>query len=99
MVRILIVDDSIFQHSIIGAPIKGSMDKTMKKGTRNHPISNERSYKAISRVRSLGERPFAVMKGIFHAGHVMVTTVERVHVKNLFTCLSYYLYRMKRIIE
>ena len=84
-----------------GAPIKGSMDKTMKKATRNHPIStkDKRRNKAISRVRSLCERPYAVMKRVFHAGHVMVTTVERVHIKNLFTCFSYNLYRMKGINE
>lgn len=81
--------------------IKGTMDKTMKKATRNHPIStkDKRRNKAISRVRSLGERPYAVMKRVFHAGYVMVSTVERVHVKNLFTCFSYNLYRMKGINE
>jgi len=32
-------------------------------------------------------RVFAVLKRVFKAGHVMVTTVLRVRVKNLFSCL------------
>ena len=82
-----------------GSSINGSMDKTMKRATRNHPIStkDKRRNKAISRVRSLGERPYAVIKRVFHAGYVMVTTVERVNIKNLFSCFSYNLYRMNGI--
>ena len=84
-----------------GTPINGSMDKTMKKSTRNHPIStkDKRRNKAISRIRSLGERPYAVIKRVFHAGCVMVTTLERVHMKNLFSCFSYSLYRMSGICQ
>jgi len=82
-----------------GTTVRGSMDKTMKKATRNHPLStkDKRRNKAISRVRSLVERPYAVIKRVFHAGHVMVTTVERVNLKNLFSCFSYDLYRMSGI--
>jgi IS5 family transposase len=76
-----------------GTSINGSMDKTMKKATRNHPISTmgKRRNKAISRVRSLGERPYAVIKRVFHTDYVMVTTVERVNKKPL-SCFSYNLY-------
>lgn len=82
-----------------GTTVRGSMDKTMKKATRNHPLStkDKRRNKAISRVRSLVERPYAVIKRVFHAGHMMVTTVERVNLKNMFTCFSYDLYRMSGI--
>lgn len=82
-----------------GTSINGSIDKTMRKATRNHPIStkDKRRNKAISRVRSLGERPYAVIKRVFHAGVVMVTTIERVHIKNLFSCFSYNLHRMSGI--
>ena len=84
-----------------GATIRGSMDKTMKKATRNHPLTtkDKRRNKAISRVRSLVERPYAVIKRVFHAGHVMVTTVERVHIKNLFSCFSYNLYWINGISQ
>lgn len=80
-----------------GVKPKASMDKTMKRATRNHPLNekDKRRNKAISRVRSLGERPYAVMKRVFKGGHVLVTTLERVHVKTVFTCFAYNLYRLK----
>lgn len=73
-----------------------SMDKTMKRSVRGHPIStkDKRRNQAISRVRSLVERPFAVIKRVFRSGHVRVTTHLRVHVKNLFTCISYNLFNL-----
>jgi len=68
-----------------------SMNKTMHRSTRGHPLSikEKRRNKAISRIRSLVERPFAVIKRGFHAGHVMVTTVARTHVKNIFSCFAF----------
>ena len=69
-----------------GVKPNASMDKTMHRATRDHPLSckEKRRNKAISRIRSLGELPYAVMKRIFKGGHVLVTTIERVHVKNIF---------------
>ena len=37
--------------------------------------------KRISRKRCQGERPFAVIKRVFGAGHVLVTSLPRVRVK------------------
>jgi IS5 family transposase len=76
-----------------------SMDKTMKKAVRGKPLSikDERRTRAISRVRSLVERPFAVIKRVFRSGHVTVTTALRVHVKNLFVCFAYNLYHLVTI--
>jgi len=73
-----------------------SIDKTMKRSVRGKPIStkDKRRNRAISRTRSLVERPFAVIKRVFHSGHVMVTTHLRVHVKNLFACFSYNLFNL-----
>lgn len=73
-----------------------SMDKTMKRSVRGHPIStkDKRRNRAISRVRALVERPFAVIKRVFRSGHVRVTTHLRVHVKNLFACFSYNLFNL-----
>jgi IS5 family transposase len=71
-----------------------SIDKTMKRSVRGKPIStkDKRRNRAISRTRSLVERPFAVIKRLFHSGHVLVTTHLRVHAKNLFACFSYNLF-------
>jgi IS5 family transposase len=73
-----------------------SIDKTMKRSVRGKPIStkDKRRNRATSKTRSLVERPFAVIKRVFHAGHVMVTTPLRVHAKNLFACFSYNLFNL-----
>lgn len=86
-------------RAYFGTSPRASMDKTMKKATRNNSLSikDKRRNKAISCVRSLVERPFAVIKNVFHAGHVMVTTVKRVALKNLFSCFSYNLFRLHSI--
>jgi len=63
-------------------------DATMRRAVRGHPlgIRDRLRNRRISRKRAPGERPFAVIKRVFHAGHVLVTTVPRVHVKMLFAC-------------
>ena len=73
-----------------------SMDKTMRRAVRGKPLSekNKRRNRAISKVRGLVERPYAVIKRVFRSGHVMVTTHLRVHTKNLFTCFSYNLFNL-----
>jgi len=40
------------------------------------------------------ERSFAVLKRVFNTGHVLVTTVPRVHVKMVFACLCYNMLQM-----
>ena len=63
-------------------------DATMRRGVRGHPLSirDRLRNRRISRKRAPGERPFALIKRVLHAGHVLVTTVPRVHVKMLFSC-------------
>lgn len=77
-----------------GAPAKG-YDATMERATRYHPLSigNELRNKRISRKRSPGERPFAVIKTVFNAAYVRVTTVARVAVKMIFTAFAFDLYQ------
>ena len=74
-----------------GVKPQASMDKTMHRATRGHPLSikENRRNKAISRTRSLVERPFAVVKRVFHAGQLMITTIARVRVKNTFSCINF----------
>lgn len=74
-----------------GVEPRAAMDKTMHRATRGHPLSikETRRNKAISRTRSLVERPFAWMKRVVEAGHLMVTTVARVRVKNTFPCIDF----------
>lgn len=78
-----------------GAPSKG-YNATMKRGARDHPIGirDKMRNKRISRIRSPGERPFAVIRTVFKSAHVRVTTVARTHVKNVFSCLAFNLYQL-----
>ena len=66
-------------------------DATMKRGVRNHPLGiwDKLRNKRISRKRSPGERPYAVIKTVFKSAHTMVTTVARVHAKMIFAALSF----------
>jgi IS5 family transposase len=84
-----------------GVKPKASMDKTMRRAVKNKPLSekDKRRNTAISRTRSLVEYPFAVIKRTFHGGHQLVTTVKRIHVKNIFSCFAYNMYRTYTIFN
>ena len=62
-----------------GAAARG-WSVTMYRATRSHPLNRWDKLRnlQISRIRAPGERPFAVMKTVFKAAHVLVTTVQRV---------------------
>ncbi len=81
-----------------GAKCKG-YSATMKRGARGHPIGIRDKLRnmRISRKRSKGERPYAVIKNIFHAGLVKVTTLQRVRVKNMLAAFCYNIYQVKTI--
>ena len=74
-------------------------DATMKRASRGHPLSiwDKLRNRRISRRRCPGERPFAVIKRVFHSGHVLVTTLERVRVKMTFACLCFNLAQLGRL--
>jgi IS5 family transposase len=48
-------------------------------------------------MRAPGERPFAVIKTVFKAAHVFVTTVQRVNVKMVFTAIAYNLFQFRTL--
>jgi len=76
-------------------------DASMRRGARGHPLGiwDRLRNRRISRKRCPGERPFAVIKRVFHAGHVLVTTVDRVRVKTVFACLCFNLVQLGRLGE
>jgi IS5 family transposase len=78
-----------------GAVPKG-YSATMKRDARDHPIGimDRLRNLRISKKRAPGERHYAVIKRVFNAGHVMVTTVPRVHVKMVFTAIGFNLYQL-----
>ena len=73
-----------------GAKCKG-YNATMKRGARNHPVGirDKHRNERITRKRSKGERPFAVIKTVFKSGTVRVTELCRARVKNTFTAFCY----------
>ena len=81
-----------------GAECRG-YNATMKRGARDHPIGIKDKIRnlRISRKRSRGERPFAVIKNIFNSGTVRVTEIERVRVKNTFSAFCYNLLQLRTI--
>ena len=78
-----------------GVPAKG-IDFTMKRATAGHPLGDvdKLRNRLIAKLRSPGERPFAVIKRVFKAAYVMVTTVQRVRVKMMFSSFAFNLYQL-----
>ncbi|MGB2727701.1 MAG: IS5/IS1182 family transposase, partial [Halobacteriota archaeon] len=69
---------------------------TMKRRARDHPLSIMDKLRniRISKKRAPGERQYAVIRRVFNASHVMVTTVRRVNVKMIFTAFGFNLYQL-----
>lgn len=72
------------------------IDFTMKRRTTDQPLGDldKERNRLISKLRSPGERPHAVIKRVFGAGRVLVTTVQRVHVKMVVTAFAFNLYQL-----
>ena len=83
-----------------GAKTRG-YDASMKRAARGHPlgITDILRNKRISKKRSPVERCFSVIKTVFKAGHVMVTTVEKAAVKVMFSAISYNLYNLYGLVN
>jgi len=73
----------------------------MKRAARGHPlgISDLLRNKRISKKRSPVERCFSVIKTVFNAGNVRVTTVEKAAVKVMFSAIGYNLYNLYGLVN
>jgi len=78
-----------------GVKAKG-IDFTMKRRTTEYQLGDldKERNRLISILRSPGERPHAVIKRVFGAGRVLVTTVKRVSVKMMVTAFAFNLYQL-----
>lgn len=67
----------------------------MIRAARGRPLTpqDKELNRFLSSVRAPVEHPFSVMKRVFHAGRVLVTTAVRVKVRMLFVCTCYNLFR------
>jgi len=66
-------------------------DATMRRGVRGHPLceADKARNRRIGSKRRPVERVFAVVKRVFRSGRVLVTSLPRVRVKLMFTCLCF----------
>ncbi|MCJ7633177.1 IS5 family transposase [Candidatus Bathyarchaeota archaeon] len=71
-------------------------DATMKRGVRGHPLgdADRLRNRRIGLKRRPVERVFAVIKRVFHGGRVLVTSLPRVRVKMVFSCLCFNLLQL-----
>lgn len=80
---------------------KAKGDATMKKRVRGQEKLLPKDLlrnKRISKIRVVGERPFAVIKTILHGGHTLYTELHRVFTQQFMNCFVYNLIQLKRVI-
>ncbi len=54
----------------------------------------------MAALRSLSrERPYSVIRGIFHGGHVFATMIWRVRVNAVFACMGYNLLTILTLVR
>lgn len=72
-------------------------DATMERGVRGHPMTSadQERNKRFMRKRAQCERPYAVIKDVFHLSVVKVTIVARVHLKMLSVCMNLNVHQLK----
>ncbi|AFC99411.1 Transposase, IS5 family [Methanocella conradii HZ254] len=77
----------------------GTVDYTLHKMARNKPLNEYQAVenRLISGIRALVERPFSVIKRVFHNGRTRRKRSHRVHAENFFRCLDYNLYQLVTI--
>jgi transposase, IS5 family len=95
-VDLLIKDEVVIRdRGYFGVPARGD-DFAMVRRTTDAPLGKldkERNW-LISKLRSPDERPHAVIKRVYGAGRVLVTTVRRAHAKMMVTAFAFNLYRL-----
>lgn len=80
-----------------GTPLpEGVIDKTMQRAVRGRKLNGGQQKRnlSISRIRCAVERPFGVIKRVFHGDRTHVKTLERVSIKEMFKAFAYNLYHL-----
>lgn len=83
-----------------GAKPKAKGDATMDRAVRGRKLNIREILrnKRITRIRSVGERPFAVIKNVLNGGHTLYTELHRVFTQQLLHCCVYNLIQLKRLV-
>jgi IS5 family transposase len=79
------------------APLpKGVLNGTLFRTPRGRVMPSRTSFRnrMLAKVRGLVERPFAVIKRVFHGDRTFVKTLERVRIKEMFKGIAYNLYNL-----
>lgn len=94
-------DEIIYRDKgYFGAKSKAKGDATMDRAVRGKKLTIQEKLrnKRISRKRSPGERPFAVLKNVMNGGHTLYTELHRVFTQQFMNCFVYNLIQLKRLI-
>ena len=86
-------DEVIYRDkAFTGKQTNAKGNGSMKRGilTPHEVLRNKR----ICRIRAPGERPFSVIKRVFHGDRTQVKTLCRVQLKEMFKCFAYDLYQL-----
>lgn len=75
---------------------EGVIDKTMQRAVRGRKLNGGQQKRnlSISKIRAAVERPFGVIKRVFHGDRTHVKTLERVSIKEMFKAFAYNLYHL-----
>jgi IS5 family transposase len=73
----------------------------MKHRTTDKPLGelDKERNRLISKLRSPGERPHAVIKRILNSGRVLVTTIKRGYANMMVTAFAFNLYQLCTLKE
>jgi IS5 family transposase len=91
-------DDVVYRDKgYSGRKTKAIGNGSMKKGniTPHEHLRNKR----IAKKRCRGEHPYATMHRSFKAGRTKLTTLPRVFVQHVFTCIAYNIHRLKFLLS
>lgn len=91
-------DDIVYRDKgYSGCNTKARGNGSMKKGnlTPKQKLRNKR----IAKKRCRGEHPYATMHRSFKAGRTKLTTLPRVFVQHVFTCIVYNIHRLKFLLN
>lgn len=82
-----------------GAPPKARGNATMKRAVRGRKLTIREILrnKRITKIRSVGERPFAVLKNVLDGGHTLYTELHRVFTQQFMNCFVFNLLQLARV--
>jgi IS5 family transposase len=95
-VDLSIEGEDVIREEDISVCLLEVMTFTIVRRTTDTPLcelDRERN-KLISKLRSPGEKPHAVIKRVFGPGRVLVTTMRKFHVKIMVAAFTYSLYQL-----